>query len=72
MKDKTKFIILGGLGEIGKNMYAIEHNEELIIIDAHTYECNRKLYTGHGLDVALLDRVSGIDRLAEYKDDRLQ
>ena len=34
MKDKTKFIILGGLGEIGKNMYAIEHNEELIIIDA--------------------------------------
>ena len=44
----------------------ITHNngntDELTIIDAHTYECNRKLYTGHGLDVALLDRVSGIDR----------
>ena len=33
-KDITQVIALGGLGEVGKNMYVISHNEELLIIDA--------------------------------------
>ena len=34
-KDKsTKIFALGGLGEVGKNMYVIMHNDQIIITDA--------------------------------------
>ncbi len=32
--NDTKIFALGGLGKVGKNMYCIMHNNELIIIDA--------------------------------------
>ena len=32
-KNVTKYFALGGLGEVGKNMYVVEENDELIILD---------------------------------------
>jgi len=32
--DDTKVFALGGLGEVGKNMYVVMHNTEIIIIDS--------------------------------------
>ena len=29
---ETKIIVLGGLGEVGKNMYCLMHENEIIII----------------------------------------
>ena len=32
--SETKIIVLGGLGEVGKNMYCVMHGDAIVIIDA--------------------------------------
>ena len=33
-KEHLSFIPLGGLGEIGKNMYALEYGDDILVIDS--------------------------------------
>ena len=60
--EDTKIFALGGLGEVGKNMYCIMHGNELIITDAGiTFPAGELL----GVDYVIPDFTfcSELDRL---------
>lgn len=50
--QKLKVIPLGGLGEIGKNMTAIEYDDELIVIDCGIAFPDEDMY---GVDLIIPD-----------------
>ena len=50
--EDTKIFALGGLGEVGKNMYCVMHNNEIIITDAGITFPQGEL---HGVDYVIPD-----------------
>ncbi|MGL4647659.1 MAG: ribonuclease J [Mycoplasmoidaceae bacterium] len=48
-RDTTYLFAMGGLEEIGKNMYCIQHNEELVIVDAGIKFANSELLGMNGM-----------------------
>lgn len=52
MKDKLKVIPLGGMGEIGKNITAIECNNDIIVIDCGLAFPDEEMY---GVDLIIPD-----------------
>ena len=61
MKNSVKIIPLGGLGEIGKNITAIEYYDEIIVIDCGLAFPDEDMY---GVDLVIPD----VNYLIENKD----
>lgn len=52
MSDKLKIMVLGGVREQGKNMFAVQVNDEIFVLDAGLKYPDSSLF---GIDVVISD-----------------
>ncbi|MEF9953586.1 MAG: ribonuclease J, partial [Clostridium sp.] len=64
MKDNVKIIPLGGLGEIGKNITAIEYKDEIIVIDCGIAFPDEQMY---GVDLIIPDVTYLVQNISKVK-----
>jgi ribonuclease J len=64
LKKSVKVIPLGGLGEVGKNITAIEYNDEIIVIDCGLTFPDEEMY---GVDIVIPDITYLVKQKAKVK-----
>ncbi len=64
MNNKLKVTFLGGVGEIGKNMTALEYNDEIIVVDAGLTFPDEEL---PGVDIVIPDMTYLIENKEKIK-----
>ncbi len=59
MTNPVRIVPLGGLGEVGKNMMAVEHGDDIVVIDAGVMFPKQDM---HGVDLVLPDTTYLLER----------